>query len=573
MRIGEIFAIIVMVVISALPSATQAAPSKRVALVVGVSAYENTHPLANPERDATGVAASLKALGFDVTMRLNVDQEGFGDALITFEKKLAGADAALFYFAGHGLQVGEENYLLSADAKADNPYLIDRDGVKLNRVLDIMESRATISIAMIDACRDNPLANALRKSSGEAGRSLGLSRGLASINSTFGNSLVAFATAPGAIALDGAEANSPFTKALLSHLAAPELEISTMLKRVTRDVMQATDGKQRPEVVASMSDEFYFVEQNVSVEGDLVVEISADKTEERAASLLEVARSMPSGKPRITSLQLVQSQFPDTAVAGMAGILIEQEMERFNLTADEVSVEKFDRTLLGALDVDKALEDASAQSAKTSSALTPEQIEQGLGLHKEDTKRIQIALGAMGYDLGTADGAFGPKSRQALKLFQLRQQVPQSGYLNKHTINALLNALNDAPKNFDGLWTMSFIRVATQDLPNGGDKKGKRVRLVNLKLRHANDTFYIEDYEYFRPLPADPFHQFSAGINKKGSLRLSTDVSILSGKLRVATLKATFQMPKIAINGASFGFNANLVEEGYFRLYVELKRN
>ena len=533
------------------------------ALVIGNSNYDNAPALANPVRDATAVAASLKAVGFDVSFRLDVNQNTFGAVLLKFEDMLAGADVALFYFAGHGIQLNDENYLLSTNARVNNPHLIDQDGMRLNTIIETMQSKAGISLALIDACRDNPMANALIENSTDAGRSFGLTRGLAKVNTEFGNSLVAFATAPGNIALDGTGANSPFTAALLDHLDSPGVEVSTMLKRVTGDVMAATDGKQRPEVVASMAREFYFVEQNIRIDGDLVVNQAASDPEALATSLLEAAKTMPAGKPRIAALQVVQSRFPESAAAEIAGLMIARQIDLYKISVDEIAVDPFDRTQLSALDVDKAIEDARAQAAAN---LSPAEIEEALGLERSDVEVIQTAMVAMGYDLGTVDGVFGPKSREALKLLQLRQRVPQTGYLNRTTVSELLKAFSEAPKTYDGSWDLViYRRWLRDDKEYAPNKKGTEEALAHLRLEHRNNKFFIKDYNYQTFEPPDPFADFAGGISDSGRFSVSGLVSYLFPDNQVKTahmrrMTLDYQMPRIAAYASTFKVTGNVIE-------------
>ena len=235
------------------------AQAAKVALVLGNGNYQFADPLRNATNDATDMAARLRELGFTVFDGINLTRVEALRLVQQFAAALTPSDTALFYFAGHGIQINAKNYLLTRSAKVSNPLLIDQDGFELGKILDLIAQNANTTIAMIDACRDNPLAQALVANTEPATRSAwGLSRGLAPLDREYSNSLVAFATSPGRVAYDGAETHSPFTNALLKHIATPGIEVSVLLKRITREVLVATDGAQRPEVVASMAREFYF---------------------------------------------------------------------------------------------------------------------------------------------------------------------------------------------------------------------------------------------------------------------------------------------------------------------------
>ncbi len=559
---------------------TLAQAGERVALVVGVGQYENTAPLANPERDATAVAAALEEAGFEVSLHLNVTQREFGGAMFAFQRALDGAEAAVFYFAGHGIQIDGSNYLLSADAVVDNPLLVDQDGIELSRIVEFIESRAKTSIAIIDACRDNPLANALIADAGLAGRSAGAGRGLAPITREFANSMVVFATAPGAIAYDGTDENSPFTEALLRHINTPDVEVLVMLKRVTNDVLEETDGAQRPEVIASMAREFYFIHNEINAAGDVVV-INPSSDEGAAANLLTVAQQMPAGASREAGLALVVERFPETAAAAMARQLLDSSRVAVVAAppqapapeAAEQATGPFDRSLLGALDVDAAREAAAAQRA---AAMTPEDREAALGLEEADVIRIQTTLNAMGYDLGTADGAFGPKSREALRLFQLRARVPQTGFLDTATIEALLAAFDAAPKTYDGTWRLTISREWLHDDSAGFAKAGERQVISSLTLEARDGRFAIRDFQIPTVEPDDPFADFRATYDDTGRVRISGRVSTHFKDpnhqvAKLVELSTELQLPQIMPVRNSIETQANRID-GSLRFHVALAR-
>lgn len=549
------------------------ARSDRVALVIGVSDYDQTIKLANPERDATGVATALESVGFDTTLLLDTNLEEFGQGLLDFEQKLDGAKVALFYFAGHGIQIGQKNYLLSKDAKVENALLIDQDGFALSRILQIMESRAELAIALVDACRDNPLANAMIENSGSTARStLGLNRGLAPIQNKAQNTLVAFATAPGAIALDGdIQGNSPFASALIKHMVQPDIEVSTMLKRVTFDVLDITKGKQRPEVVTSMAREFYFAKRDQKTSD----EASKFEIEFQATELLKSARTMPAGKLRISALEIIIKNYPQTVASELAKVMLDQELESNKAIANARKKTTFDRSKLAALDVDNAIAEGQNQ---LNTAETPEDIEKSLGLEKADIAQIQTAMNAMGYNVGTADGVFGKKSRQALKTLQVRQKVAQTGYLDNETVNAILKEFADAPKTLDGDWQLVISRVWTKDTPDGNAKKGTREALAYINLKHQGNEFNIQRFNYTMRLQSDDaFSNFAMSSSTNGQISIRTDINTLSlsaKRLRPKTesLRASYNLPKIVPQGAKFEFNGNIVESGYIQLNLQLTR-
>ena len=154
---------------------TVANAETRVALVVGNSAYQHTTPLANPLNDARDMAAALKAVGFDVVEALDADKRKLDGAMRAFTDKLASADVALFFYAGHGLQVGLQNYLVPIDAKLERERDLEFEAVKLEFVLRQMEieREGKTTIVILDACRDNPLARNLARSMGTRSTAIG----------------------------------------------------------------------------------------------------------------------------------------------------------------------------------------------------------------------------------------------------------------------------------------------------------------------------------------------------------------------------------------------------------------
>jgi formylglycine-generating enzyme required for sulfatase activity len=217
----------------------------RVALVIGNGAYQNANKLANPANDAADVAQMLRNVGFDVIDGRDLDQRAMVEKIRDFGRKLERADVALFFYAGHGLQVAGRNYLVPVDAKLERPGDLNFETIDLAQVQAQMAAENRVNLIFLDACRDNPLARSLARSMGGGTRAISVSQGLASVQSTVGT-MIAYATQPDDVALDGQGRNSPFTTALLKHAATPGLEISTVMKRVRVDVIASTRGKQVP---------------------------------------------------------------------------------------------------------------------------------------------------------------------------------------------------------------------------------------------------------------------------------------------------------------------------------------
>ena len=216
---------------------------RRVALVIGNAKYQHAVQLPNPSNDAADIAQALRKLRFDVVEGRDLDRHAMEDKIREFGRKVEGADLALLFYAGHGMQVGGKNYLVPVDAKLERTGDLSLDTIELGQILAQMEAERRVNLVFLDACRDNPLARSFARSLGT--RSTAVGSGLAAVQSAVGT-MIAYATQPDNVALDGDGRNSPFTAALLKHIATPRLEISALMKRVRADVIAATHEKQVP---------------------------------------------------------------------------------------------------------------------------------------------------------------------------------------------------------------------------------------------------------------------------------------------------------------------------------------
>jgi uncharacterized caspase-like protein len=218
---------------------------ERVALVIGNGAYVTATRLPNPPNDAADIAAALRELDFTVIAATDADKTAFDQKLREFAHALRTARTALFFYAGHGLQVAGKNYAVPIDAKLESAADLQVEAVDVDRILAIMQADDNrVNLVFLDACRDNPLTRTLARAL-PAARAVSVASGLTAVDAGRGT-LIAFATAPNKIALDGRERNSPFTAALLRHIRTPGLDIAFVMRRVTADVEAATTGAQVP---------------------------------------------------------------------------------------------------------------------------------------------------------------------------------------------------------------------------------------------------------------------------------------------------------------------------------------
>jgi Caspase domain len=241
----------------------------KVALVIGNGAYVNANKLPNPPNDASDMAAALEKLGFTVIGGNDLDFAGMGAKIGEFEDAARDADVTLLFYAGHGLQVNGRNYLVPVNAKLERESSLQFEAIDSESILGAMTGPGKTAIALLDACRDNPLSRSFSRSLGKS-RSTAVQQGLAVPVVAGGGILIGFATSPGDVAADGEGRNSPFTKALLKNINTPGLEIQQLMTRVKGDVYASTKESQEPWHNSSLRIEVYLAgEKAATVEVEI----------------------------------------------------------------------------------------------------------------------------------------------------------------------------------------------------------------------------------------------------------------------------------------------------------------
>jgi uncharacterized caspase-like protein len=419
-------------------AATTDEPERRVALVIGNSAYQFTPNLPNPINDAEAMAAALQRLGFEVAKGIDLDRAETELIIRDFAKKLPGADVALFFYAGHGMQVARQNYLIPVDAQLADETDLHFEATDLNLVLNLMERELRVNLVFLDACRDNPLSQKLARSMGST-RSTAVGRGLALVDAPDG-SFIAFATQPDNVALDGEGSHSPFTSALLNHIETPGLSLSDMMIRVRNDVKATTNGQQVPKEESSLTSSFYF-------------------------------------QPAVATAQAIASVEPSAAPSGTAAppatSTVDKEVVFWNSIKDSASPAQFEaylaqfpdgtfaplaRVRLEELTAKPAEQQLATLTTPEAAAPAPEQIERSIGLTRQGRSRVQLALTLLGYGTGGTDGVLGPKSRAAIAAWQTDQGESGTGYLTSAQHAALLDAAS--PKL--AAWDAEQKRIAAE---------------------------------------------------------------------------------------------------------------
>jgi uncharacterized caspase-like protein len=304
--------IAISILIGLLLVTAQARAGERVALVIGNGSYRHVPLLPNPPNDASAVAGSLARLGFSVTSLTDVTFENMYAALRDFSQAARGADIAVVFFAGHGMEVSGHNWLIPVDAVLRSDADIDKHAVGLDAIMRSVDE-AHFGLIILDACRDNPFAAAMVQK--QAGRAI--TRGLARVQPK-GNLLVAYAARDGTTADDGDGRNSPFTAALLQSLETPGLEVGRLFRRVRDTVMRETRGHQQPFTYDGLASRelVYFKPPGQAVtdpaaECDRLAASPTDK--DKPASVAGVDQKKIDGLAALSACEAAVKKHPETA--------------------------------------------------------------------------------------------------------------------------------------------------------------------------------------------------------------------------------------------------------------------
>ncbi len=284
---------------------------KRIALIIGNSEYETLIDLRNPANDARALGAVLRRLNFEVTVGLDLEADAFRKTIQRFLERIDQDTAAVFFYAGHGLQANGVNYMLPTDAKVASLSDLEFETIRFNLVLEPLEQNSDIGIVFLDACRNNPLANLARTGKN---RSL-LTRGLAPVQTGDGL-FIGFATQPDNVAADGDGPNSPFTTALLRHLETKNLDVEMLMRRVRDDVLTATERAQIPWSNSSLSSEGFSFNPARIDDPVAITDPQSSNTSDRQMEL-ELWRSI-SASDDDTLYESYLKRYPDGTFADIA---------------------------------------------------------------------------------------------------------------------------------------------------------------------------------------------------------------------------------------------------------------
>ncbi len=427
-------------------SPAQAVPERRVALVIGNSAYTAVPRLANPQRDATAISAALKRLGFEVVEGYDLRMDEMTGIVREFAQKLDGAKAGVVYYAGHGIAVGDENYLIPVDATLKSEADLDFRAVNVQLILRQMQRDERVNVLILDACRDNPFATQL------AARSRSVARGLTAIETQSASGiLIAFATDPRSTALDGEkDGNSPFTAALLKHIETPEVSITTVMDRVRADVWESTGKKQKPWTNSSIIGEFKLnptlklaaVDPSVTIKAiDGAVPVPAAPAPvglDRAQMDVRMWETAERGNTA-ADYKAYLDAFPTGQFAAFA----KNRLSR--LEPSSVAVAALPAAA-GAAALSSAAAAALPASRETGQAIADEamkgevasaETEAALKLTAKDRRELQRRLSLAGFKPGKTSPNFGPSQRAAIREWQTTRALAATGFLAPMQLRAL----------------------------------------------------------------------------------------------------------------------------------------
>jgi outer membrane protein assembly factor BamD (BamD/ComL family) len=361
-----ITAIAVLAVAITFSWSASAATQTKVALIIGNGAYKGVPELPNPTNDATAVAGAFLRLGFSVRLVTDASYDEMRRALLEFSQKARDSEMAVVFFAGHGIELGGENWLIPVDAELKTDLDTEQEAISLRSVMLMVSAASKLGVVMLDACRNNPFINKVKRSLATRGVTRGLSR-----VEPMNNVLVAYAARDGTTASDGSGDHSPFTTALLKHLETPGLEVTFLFRNVRDDVIAATGNEQQPFVYGSLSKEAIYFKPPPAVAAPMAPDQIAwsmlkETTDE--AALKRFATQYPKSElrkdaeARIAALEAAQAAKPvpagpdETTWALLKETTDEAALKRFTAQYPNSALRKDAEARIAAL--------AAAQAAK-----------------------------------------------------------------------------------------------------------------------------------------------------------------------------------------------------------------
>ena len=443
---------------------------KRVALVLGNSAYRNVAPLANPVNDSARIASTLKDAGFDVVdSRRDLSAADTRRALRDFADRSRDADIAVVYYAGHGIEVDGGNYLIPVDARLERDTDVYDEALSLDRVLVAIEPAKKLRLVILDACRDNPFSRSMKRT--VASRAIG--QGLAKVEPTSPNVLIAYSAKAGSTAADGDGQNSPFTTALSHHLTKPGLDVRRAFGFVRDEVLKTTGNKQEPFVYGSLGGEDVPLVPARPAPAAAAPATPAPSAQAEARRDYELALQIGNK----SALNAFLAQYPDGFYASLAKLQLDKiAAEETRVAATEKArLAEQERTRLaaeGAQKSQQAKAEAEAKAAEQAriAAEKAKQVAQDQAAAAEQ-KRVAAESAA-------ADKAPAPADKdKAVNVAALAAGPPQADVTK--SVQAELRRVGCLTGNADGNWNNASQRSLTQFNRYAGTRLDTKVASVD----------------------------------------------------------------------------------------------
>ena len=419
------------VALLAWPAYADTPEARRVALVIGNGAYQNAPRLENPPADARAVAAAFRKLGFVVIDGYDLDAAQMRAKVSELSSALPDASSAVVYYAGHGISMDEENYLIPTDIALKSPTDLDLGAISVSMLLKQMKREERVSIVILDACRDNPFAVELAK---HKTRAVIGERGLSRIEGDLARgTLIAFASDPKSTALDGpAGQHSPFTEAFLSHVADPGVPIDTVMSRVRAEVWEKTRHNQLPWVNTSLIGDYALNLQPAPDAASTAEKVQPPPSPASAAGGQQSHEDLLWTSAQQSNLAADYQAYLDAFPNGVFAQMAKNRIAALNgavAPARAPSAPPLAQTTIAAVE--------PVASPQRNAEVGTVETEKALKLAPADEKEIQLRLIVLGVYKGAASGLLDSATRSAIAQWQKGHGFAPTAFLGSTQLAAL----------------------------------------------------------------------------------------------------------------------------------------
>ncbi|MGH6641811.1 MAG: caspase family protein [Bradyrhizobium sp.] len=440
---------------------------KRVALVLGNSAYQNVAQLANPVNDSAKIAVTLKDAGFDVVdSRRDLPAAETRRALRDFADRARDADIAVVYYAGHGIEVDGNNYLIPVDAKLERDTDVYDEALSLDRILIAIEPAKKLRLVILDACRDNPFAKSMKRT--VASRAIG--QGLAKVEPSSPNVLIAYSAKAGFTAADGDGKNSPFTTALSRHIATPGLDVRRAFGFVRDEVLKTTGNKQEPFVYGSLGGEDVPLVPAPKAAPAAAAPSPALSAQAEARRDYELALQLGNRN----ALDAFLKQYPDGFYASLAKLQLDK------IAAEEIRVAATEKARLAEQERARLVAEGAQKSVQSKAEADVRSAEQAR-IAAEKAKQIAQDQATAAEQTRLASEAPAPAKEPAKEKPVTLAALPPAAAPNDVTksVQAELRRVGCLAGTTDGDWNAASQRSLTQFNRYAGTKLDAKVASVD----------------------------------------------------------------------------------------------